>query len=1489
MTDKTNSAADAPVTPSIDFSIVGIGASAGGLESLERFFAVMPAEPGMAFVIIQHLSPDFRSMMNELLSRHSQIPVQTVEHDTPIRANQIYLLPPRKEMTIESGRLLLADKDSSRAMTLPIDLFFHSLATEAGSQAVAVVLSGSGTDGSRGISEIKRKGGKVLTESAESAKFTGMPLSALATGLVDFTGTPAELANYLAGGQSTPGNGQNNADKTISELPTDGILHLLRSQYGLDFSLYKRTTVHRRILRRMAVCETDSLGDYLDRLRIDSNELTLLYNDLLIGVTSFFRDPEAFDILEERVIPDLLDGVPPSEEIRLWVAGCATGEEAYSLAILLFELLSNADRPVNFKILATDVHRESLELGSMGIYSEEQLLHVNTHRRDRFFTRLADNRYQISTDLRQRIVFAPHNATQDAPFTKMHLITCRNLLIYLTPDAQKTVLSLFHFGLAPSGILFLGSSETTGVFAHEFDTIDEHWKIYRKRRNVRLLDPLRLPIARKAIGHTTRTLTSNRSPSMADPPQLLAVYDQLLDRFMPPGFLIDERHMLIDSFNGAERYLSIKRRRPSNSIHELLVDDLRIAVTSALQRALGGGNKIRYTGIPVEFPENKALVAIVAEALAVPRGGKHILITIEEQHDLKPALDSNNIEDSFSTSRDQAAEHSYNVMKSELAYTRESLQSVIEEHQTSNEELQAANEELVASNEELQSTNEELHSVNEELYTVNSEYQKKILELRELNNDMQHLLEGLDIGILFLDRKLRIRKFTPRMADIFHIRPGDTGRNIQHFSHELQRPTLLEELERVIGDGKTVEDEVCDRSGTTFFLRIIPYRPFSDPDGGMDSERSLPVESRREPVEGVMLSLTDISTLDHARARIQQLSAIVESSNDAIFRKDLDGVITTWNQGATRLYGYTADEIIGRNVRVLAPPGLESQVDIFMASIRRGDRVDAVETIRAHKNGQLLDISVTISPIVNRDNVITGASVIARDITALKKTQRELQEREARIRLLLDSTAEAIYGVDPHGTCTFCNPACVKMLGYNSPEELIGQRIHQLIHHTQRDGTAYPEEECPIQRVLKTGIEAYSDSEVLFRADGSSFPVEYWSHPIRRNGVIEGAVVTFLDATLRKKTEEELRVSAERREHFLAMLSHELRNPLSAVLSAANLMQVESQNAETLEKARSVIERQSGHMARLLDDLLDVARITRGGIELCREDMDLHDPIQLALEAVEPLLSLKKTCLLLEVEDGPLPVRGDRARLQQVVGNLLTNAIKYSHEGSRVILSAQTDGDRIVISVKDHGFGISAELLPKIFELFVQNEQGLARSDGGLGVGLALVRQLVEMHSGSVEAHSDGENKGSEFRVILPRHEFMPKELDKGSPEPGANPGRIVIVEDQDDAREILQHLLKAKGYTVFEAKNGEEAVEVIERVKPDMALIDIGLPALDGFAVAKRLRQNRSLDDVVLVALTGYGTATDIEAARQAGFNEHLTKPVDLRRIEIVLAHRGE
>ncbi|HEY5944130.1 MAG TPA: CheR family methyltransferase, partial [Kofleriaceae bacterium] len=800
----------------------------------------MPADTGMAFVVVQHLSPDFRSLMDELIARHSQMKVVVVEDGMRVEPNHIYLLPPRKEMIIRNRRLLLTDKPNG--LSLPIDLFFRSLAQDVGADAVGVVLSGSGSDGSRGVLDIKRAGGMVMIETPATAKFDSMPLSTHGTGVVDHAASPRDLARILCGLPPLDPPELAEDDIVLSEDPAmDALLRLLRDSFGIDFSLYKMTTVARRVQRRLDLLRTQSLEAYVAQLRADSVELNSLHQDLLIGVTQFFRDPESFALLEQQVIPQLLDSLPPEQEVRVWVAGCATGEEAYSIAMLFYEQLVARNRPLKLKVLATDVHPSSLEIASIGLYGEHQLGNLSAARRERFFVRRSTG-YQVSPDLRQLIVFARHNVTKDAPFTKMNFISCRNLLIYLQPQPQRTVLSLFHFGLASGGILFLGPSESPGSLSDEFTSIDEHWKIFRKRRDVALLSDVKLPLG----APVKRPVEIGRTPGTD--PLILATYDQLLDRFMPPSLLVDEDRCLIDSFGGAEKLLHVRRRRPTTSVLDMIDGELRNVVAGAVQRALKDNGRVAYAGVRIVEGNEEKRCTVSAEPFVHPRtGARSVLLTFQ---DLSPTEAQPTIEPTPLTSVDVMSRDRMETLESELAYTRETLQATIEELETSNEEMQATNEELVAANEELQSTNEELHSVNEELYTVNAEYQQKIAELKELNADMQHLLEGTDVGTVFLDRELRIRRFTARIASVFRIQSDDIGRQISDFSHNIERPTLMDDIARVRRHGITLEDEVRDRAGTPYFLRILPYRVMRTNDTRL---------LEPTPIDGVVLTLTNIT------------------------------------------------------------------------------------------------------------------------------------------------------------------------------------------------------------------------------------------------------------------------------------------------------------------------------------------------------------------------------------------------------------------------------------------------------------------------------------------------------------------------------------------------------------------------------------------------------------------------------------------------------
>jgi two-component system, chemotaxis family, CheB/CheR fusion protein len=1322
--------------------IVGVGASAGGLEALEKLFANMPRYTGLAFVVVQHLSPDFKSLMNELLARRTEIPIDLVEDGMAVEADRIYLIPPKKEMIIAGGRLLLSDKGSSQDLSLPIDIFLRSLAQDAQEKAIGVILSGSGSDGSRGIRDIHESGGLVLCQDAETAKFDGMPKSARDTGAVDYVMPPEDMPRALLDHIQHP-FGQNLADSlTAHPARTKGlsaIYRLLQEEFGLDFSHYKPNTVTRRIERRLQLNRATDLHEYAERIAENRDELDALYRDLLIGVTRFFRDESMFQLLESQVIPDLMRRAAGNEEFRVWVAGCATGEEAYSLAILLHEQSLRLGQRPRIKMFATDVHRGSLEFASHGLYEATALAGLSEERLNRCFVKEGSN-YRVRPELRQYVVFAPHNVVKDAPFTKVDLISCRNLLIYLQPLAQKKVLSMFHFALRRGGVMVMGPSESPGVLADDFEGVDPHWRIYRKQRDLRLSTDVRL--TNRAVGEPRHAAMA--APSSANKyslSQIMNTYDALLEQFMPPSLLINERREVIHAFGGAGKYLRVKDGRPSLDLLDMVGSNLKMALTGALQRALRDDVLVVYNGLRLDTPDGEKTVRLsVRPVRSKSSSSPELLISFEaeEQRPL-PVVSEETQVDVGQLSRDQL-----NALESELRYTKENLQATIEELETSNEELQATNEELTASNEELQSTNEELQSVNEELYTVNAEYQKKIAQLTELTNDMDNLLASTEVGTMFLDRELCIRRFTPKLAESFNLLPQDLGRPIDAFTSNLDHLTLQEDLVAVLASAQPIEREVRDRHGRWFLMRIMPYRG-------------------RSPVEGVVLTLIETTS--------------VKTAQDALFQER-----------------------------------------------------------------HLLDS-------------------------------------------LMETVPDAIYFKDAKSRYIRINHAMADRLGISDPNLAAGKRARDFSSFEQVKNAEMEDE-----HVLRTGVGQEYKEERSHLRDGR----EGWCLTTRlllrdRDGGVVGTFGVSRDITDRKRADDKIREGIKRRDQFLAMLSHELRNPLGAIVNAMTLLEwgkngnASSGNASS--KALGVIDRQTRHMARLLDDLLEVSRVTQNKIELRRSVIDLRTVAEDALRATQADFERHGLTLTTDVETTPLCVDADAARIQQICLNLLNNSAKYTPAGGKVAISLRREGEQAVFRVCDDGVGIAPEMLEGIFELFVQSDKTLDRAEGGMGVGLTLVRSLVEMHGGSVEARSDGPGCGSEFVVRLPLvgRDVEPVVRSDLARKPWPRGGRVVIVEDNPDSRETLQHLLELGGYRVITASSGREGVACIKRERPEIAIIDIGLPGMSGYDVARELRADGAAKSY-LVALTGYGQPSDRFAALAAGFDEHLVKPLQPEQLERLL-----
>ncbi|HRX79926.1 MAG TPA: CheR family methyltransferase, partial [Pirellulaceae bacterium] len=937
---------------------------------------------------------------------------------------------------------------------------------DCGARSVGVILSGTGSDGSRGIRDIHAAGGMVLVQTEESAKFDGMPKSAQETGVVDLVLSPEHIAETLEKYAKSPIISQLVDPTETPPINEDGmnrVTRLLRNAYGIDFSLYKPTTVTRRIERRLLLNQSLDFDDYVAQLESNPQELNLLYHDLLIGVTQFFRDRDAFDLIEKQVLPELLQKLPRDEELRIWVAGCATGEEAYSLAILVNEQIAALGRKSSAKIFATDVHQSSLDIASAGIYPESALAGVSAARRQKYFSRKGKN-YQVHQELRQMVVFAQHNVIKDAPFTRLDLVSCRNLLIYLQPVVQKKIISLFHFGLKTGGLLFLGPSEGVGDLSDEFKSLDHHWKIYRKLRDVKLTTDLRLPMANLGlrVPHVP-SLTSNHSHNG----QLDAAYREIMELFAPPSVLINQRRQVVHVFGGAADYLHIKPGPTSNDILDLFDADLRTAVSGAIQRAKKENAKIAYTGVTFTRNDERRQLKLSVQPLAAEQHESgYMLITLEELKAPSQVEEPEEI-DVGEVSRDRIAH-----LESELRHTKENLQTTIEELETSNEELHATNEELVASNEELQSTNEELHSVNEELYTVNAEYQRKITELTELTEDMDNLLASTDVGVLFLDKDLCIRKFTPRVAGLLNIVEQDIGRAFEHFTHNLQHDSLMKDVQWVLTTGMPFEKETQDRSGHWHFLRLLPYQSKAN-------------------VDGVVLTLIDIDSIKQAEVELhgkqQQLQGVLDNSPAFVYVKDLEGRYIMVNRRCRRVLDRKPEEVLGKTDYEFLPRAVADRLASRDRAVRAGGKEVEIEEVIPRK-GKGRTYLASLYPLRDDSGRIISTAGILTDITRQKLAQH---------------------------------------------------RAKEAVRH---------------------------------------------------------------------------------RDQFLAMLSHELRNPLAAISGATELLQTRNVQDGELKQVCDVIRRQSEQTSRLLDDLLDVSRVARGKVELRKEVVDLRDTASAAVEAARSVI-----------------------------------------------------------------------------------------------------------------------------------------------------------------------------------------------------------------------------------------------------------------------------
>lgn len=1126
---RTRRGGDLSALPDAAIPVVGIGASAGGIEALSSFFDAMAADSGCAFVVVMHLDPKRESEMARILRGHTKMPVAQVENGMRVGPDQVYVIAPDTDLKLIESRLEVSKSSAPRGQRHPIDALFSSIAQERRERSVAVVLSGTGSDGTEGLKQIRAQGGMGLVQDPDTAGFDGMPRSAITAGLADHVLAPDKMPEILLAyvhHDYVLAPVETEPPVPTGEATIEQVLEVVRARAGHNFAGYKRNTLRRRIHRRMGLRNIETIADYINELRTSSDEVVTLVADLMINVTGFFRDPEAWKELGKLVIEPLIASRENDGAIRVWVPACATGEEAYSIAMLIIEHAETAEKRFDLKVFATDAQEDNLRKARNGIYPAAALAGFPPERIRRFFEKL-DGSFRVSKELRDMVVFAAQNLLRDPPFSRLDIISCRNFLIYLEPEAQPRIIAQCHFALRLDGHLFLGNAETIGRHDDLFETVSKKWRIYRRVGPTRH-DFIDYPSLRGSAGAKAAGESLPMSPEASSLPVADIARRALLERYAPASVLVDQKGRVV-YFHGTTRdYLEQPPGEPTRDLLAMARNGLALQLRGAIREASKNNKSIT---VQVHESGVREPVAItVAPLSGSPHEGKLTLISFAPAKPAgeysPPAVGENVVE----TTSGERAQDELVSMRAELRDTIEHLETANEELKASNEEATSMNEELQSTNEELETSKEELQSFNEELSTVNSQLQHKIAELESSTNDLNNLLAGSEILTLFLDNKLAIKWFAPAMKELFDLVTTDIGRPIAHFARKFSDENLLSDAKMVLRKLTTIEAEIPSDSGRWYMRRMLPYRTrdnhiagvvitFNDiterrhtektiraseerlrdlivalpgavyttdaegritsynpaavelwgrapelggdewcgswrmytPDGAPLPHDQCPMAialKERRPIQGceavaerpdgvrvpflayptplrnasgevtgAVNMLVDITERKRAEELTQRLAVVVESSDDAITSETIDGTITSWNNGAQRLFGYTADEIIGKSSMILAPEDRRAEETNILDHLGRDEHVQHFETLRRRKDGSAVWVSLTISPIKNAGGKVIGASTIARDITERRRADEhrktlmdELNHRVKNTMAVIQSIASQTLG-----------------------------------------------------------------------------------------------------------------------------------------------------------------------------------------------------------------------------------------------------------------------------------------------------------------------------------------------------------------------------------------------------------------------------------------------------------------------------------------------
>ena len=1436
------------------FPVVGVGASAGGLEAFTQVLKNLSPATGMAFVLVQHLAPKQDSFLKELLARTTKMPVAIAQTGMVVERDHVYVIAPNTDLEISGGRFVVRPRAAARSPHYPVDQFLQSLAMDRGSLAIGVILSGTASDGTLGLKAIKSEGGITFAQSEASAKYPGMPSSAISAGFVDYVLPPEKIARELARLGRHP---YLHLHPAAPPIPAEGDGHiaklfsLLRNTTGVDFTHYKHTTLRRRITRRMVVQKIDKLADYLTFVKNHPEELQALYHDILISVTSFFRDKAMYRALNKSVFPRLMRKRPQDGPVRIWVPGCSTGEEAYSIAISLSEFMRQRGMTFPIQVFATDINDAAIERARSGIYPERISAEVPAEVLRRYFTAV-NSGYQVSHPLRELCVFARQNVARDAPFSKLDLISCRNLLIYLAPVLQRRVLTVFHYALKPAAFLVLGNSETVGSLSEHFSLLDKKNKIYSKKGT---LARLNMDFQVSDVP-PEKAVAGRRVPESWGPEDATREADRvLLDRHTPAGVVINDAMKVLQFRGRTGRFLEPEPGEATLNLFRMAREGMLPDLRTVIYRAKKKDVPARIEDVQVSYEKGSLTVAIEAIPLDKRNSKEQYMLVLFEEQARQPAAPGR-------PQGTKSESRNLRRLKQELNATKQYLQSIIEEQEANNEELKSANEEIQSSNEELQSTNEEmetakeeLQSTNEELTTVNEELQNRNLELAQANNDLSNLLSSVQIPLVMVDSELRLRRFTPSAEKLLNLIPTDIARPLLDIKPNIDVPDLHDILTDVIENLRVVQRETRDHTGHEYSMWARPYR------------------TSENKIDGAVLAFVDVSALKRS----------MEQSRD--FREYAEAIAATVHEPVVVLDGSL--RVVTANApfyKVFAlAPGRTENVPFFEIASGQWD----LPALRDALNGLAKGDGITHSLEITANFGSAGTKALFINLRRMPTSGNPrlillaIQDISARRFAENALTREAPVGIlqiDPEGGATFINPRACAIAGVSEQEALGFGWLKNM----------QPEDQVMLRSKIAGARAKNEGFTIEARLAGPAGKIEWVllvAIPLTDpHGDLAGYLGALTDVTNRKDLEDQLRHSQKMEAvgRLAGGVAHDFNNMLTAIGTyTAQLFAAVPEN----NPARTL----AVQIGRIVDQ---AAVTTRQLLAFSRKQVlrPMQVRINAVLDAMHDLLTRLlgdsvEVVLALARDAGTVVV--DPGQLQQIILNLAINSRDAMPNGGKVIVSTESvsldaaaaqreglpSGDYVCLAVSDTGMGIDAGIRDRLFEPFFTTKPPGA----GTGLGLSMVYGIVQQSGGSIHVESEP-GRGTTFRILLPRvagvEEPEPAPVEGGD---ARGSETILLVEDSPVVRSLVRELLEQRGYKVMEARDALEAISIAGKHhgRIDLLLTDLMMPRMGGHELAKRLRRRRK--GLKVIYMSGY-SGDGLEAVeKDSNFLEKPFKPETL------------